>query len=314
MKREAISKALDNIADRHIEEALDYKAEKKPNSWVKWAALAACVCLVVGISLPIALEHFAPSKKCGHGGITHLEYVGAYIPPVETEQGTVIFNEITDMDAYRKFNTFYDYNGELYYPVRGTAGHIAMDGANGFDINTQNRPLEDEPDYPKLVELNNSSPDVGKIVMNLLEHKAASPYSSGVSVQFNVNTGAPSISFSTYVNSHAVVICDEDIARIDDRFNAVLPIFKSTLGTENSTYIGDQEVSIHYFYYSSPTSNGGTAECYIYYAYFEKNGIEYLYEFSSLSTYKMSSELLEIADPQGECLQAFIDYLLTILA
>lgn len=42
-----IVKAMDNIDNDLISNAVEYKRTKKKNSWVKWGAMAACLCLVV---------------------------------------------------------------------------------------------------------------------------------------------------------------------------------------------------------------------------------------------------------------------------
>lgn len=49
MIRKIISDAISNISTRHIEEAADFSVRKNANKpvWVKWAAMAACLCLVV---------------------------------------------------------------------------------------------------------------------------------------------------------------------------------------------------------------------------------------------------------------------------
>lgn len=55
MKREKISEAMGNISSRHIKEAAEFKVEEKSHktktSWVKWASLAACLCLVVMVGV-----------------------------------------------------------------------------------------------------------------------------------------------------------------------------------------------------------------------------------------------------------------------
>ena len=65
MKREKISEAMGNISSRHIKEAAEFKAEEKPHRnkthWVKWASLAACLCLVVGVAFRIAIG-FVPNQ------------------------------------------------------------------------------------------------------------------------------------------------------------------------------------------------------------------------------------------------------------
>lgn len=50
-----MAKAMGYIDDDLVSGAIEYKREKKKNTWVKWCALAACLCLVfVGIlTVPI---------------------------------------------------------------------------------------------------------------------------------------------------------------------------------------------------------------------------------------------------------------------
>lgn len=50
-----------------------------------------------------------------------LDYVGKSLDNIQTNTGKIILNEITDIDAYRKFNTLYGYENEPYYSTRTTA-------------------------------------------------------------------------------------------------------------------------------------------------------------------------------------------------
>lgn len=43
-----IAKAMDYIDDDLVSGAVEYKRTKKKNSWMKWAAIAACLLLVIG--------------------------------------------------------------------------------------------------------------------------------------------------------------------------------------------------------------------------------------------------------------------------
>ncbi len=49
MKKKIISDAITNISSEYIEKAADYTVAKKSRNpvWVKWGAMAACLCLVV---------------------------------------------------------------------------------------------------------------------------------------------------------------------------------------------------------------------------------------------------------------------------
>lgn len=42
-----IAKAMNYIDDDLVSDAIEYRREKKKNIWVKWGAMAACLCLVV---------------------------------------------------------------------------------------------------------------------------------------------------------------------------------------------------------------------------------------------------------------------------
>ena len=66
MKREKISEAMGNISFRHIKEAAEFKAEEKPprskTSWVKWASLAACFCLIITATLLLIPQFTRPGS------------------------------------------------------------------------------------------------------------------------------------------------------------------------------------------------------------------------------------------------------------
>ena len=54
MTRKTISDAVTNISAEYIEKAADYTVAKKARKpvWVKWAAMAACVCLMLLAAIP----------------------------------------------------------------------------------------------------------------------------------------------------------------------------------------------------------------------------------------------------------------------
>lgn len=55
MKREDISEAVGNISTKHIQEAAPGKMVNKKSAWVKWGAMAACLCLIVAASVAVPL-------------------------------------------------------------------------------------------------------------------------------------------------------------------------------------------------------------------------------------------------------------------
>ena len=48
-----MANAMGYIDDDLVTGAIEYKRTKKKNSWMKWGAMAACLCLVVGLAIPM---------------------------------------------------------------------------------------------------------------------------------------------------------------------------------------------------------------------------------------------------------------------
>ena len=47
MTTKKFSKALGNIGESYVDEAVNYTAKKKSNAWLKWGAIAACFALII---------------------------------------------------------------------------------------------------------------------------------------------------------------------------------------------------------------------------------------------------------------------------
>ena len=137
---------------------------------------------------------------------------------------------------------------------------------------------------------------------------------------YNGSIDSYGISFRPESNCVATVVIGKDIASIDDRFENILPMFQSTLGTENSSFIGEQEVSVHYFYQNRLFRDSKTEEAYQYYVYFERDGLQYLYQFSSnwsligqdVSALHNPPSTLHYVETQDECRDLFVKYLLLL--
>lgn len=54
MKKEVFCEVLGNINEIYVKEARETKAAGKPAAWVKWGALASCLCLVACLYIPFA--------------------------------------------------------------------------------------------------------------------------------------------------------------------------------------------------------------------------------------------------------------------
>lgn len=49
MKAKKFSEALGNVREEYVSEAIAYQSKRKRRSWIKWGAMAACLCLMIGI-------------------------------------------------------------------------------------------------------------------------------------------------------------------------------------------------------------------------------------------------------------------------
>lgn len=69
MTAKKFSNALGNIGENYVDEAITYTAKKKTNPWVKWGAMAACLCLVFGFSALFIFDSGQSSDPLP-GGVT----------------------------------------------------------------------------------------------------------------------------------------------------------------------------------------------------------------------------------------------------
>lgn len=55
MTNEKLYEVLGDINEKHVKEAREYRKAKKP-VWLKWGAMAACLCLVLGLAIPMLMN------------------------------------------------------------------------------------------------------------------------------------------------------------------------------------------------------------------------------------------------------------------
>ncbi len=334
MKEERILDALGKVDEKYIKEAdPEVKAKRKAPVWTKWAAMAACLCLIVvgAVTIPMfnqdSNDNNDPpnSDDYPYNDGEVLDYIGMPLDDIHTEAGTIIFNEITNIEAYRKFNTYYGYEDTPYYSTRTSAYDYLtwypVSGENDFinvDIFEKDGSIEDCPNFDEFQQFKYKAPIAADLIMQIFEKGDT----SHANAYYNGNIDASGISFNPESNCIATVVIGKNIASIDARFKDILPIFQSTLGTENSSYIEGQEISVHYFYQNRLFRDSETEEAFQYYVYYERDGLQYLYQFSSnwsligqdVSAIHNPPHTLHYVETQDECRGLFVDYLLTIMS
>lgn len=253
-----------------------------------------------------------------------MDYVGKSLDNIQTNTGKIILNEITDIDAYRKFNTLYGYENEPYYSTRTTA----LDLLTSYPTADENEMLnvaiferdgsiENCPNYDDFLKFTEKAPIAAELVMRVFE-KGNTSYADAY---YNGSIDCAGISFEPTSSCTATVVIGKDLSAIDTRFSNILPILQGSLGTESISYIGGQEVSVHYFYQNRSFREEKTEESYQYYAYYEREGLQYLHQFSSnwslidqnVSAIHNPPSTLHYVETQDECRKQFVDYLLILL-
>ena len=316
---------MELVAPAYVE-AADVKPKKK--SWLKWGALAACLCLIVfGATLFSLHDRNGGPTASGYDGYPYddgkvLNFIGKSLADMQTDAGTIHFNEITDIDAYRSFNTFSGYEDQPYYSTRSTAYDLltrrpAADENDRLHatIFEHNGSIRNCPGYDGFLALQEKAPVTAELMTRLVKKGNA------VSAYYKGSINAAGLSFMPTANCLATVVIGEDLSAIDARLSDFLPMLQDTLGSENSSYIGGQEVSVHYFYQNRSYRGAKTEEAYQYYVYYERGGLQYLYQFSSnwslpgqnVSAIHHPPAVLHYVETQDDCRKLFADYLLTLL-
>ena len=97
MNTKKFSDAMSELDTKYVDEALNYKKKAKKPSWVKWGAMAACLCLVIA---GIAISQI-PGVFPGHGagiapGGTHPDGVDPIIASVAVYPATEKIEDVAD--------------------------------------------------------------------------------------------------------------------------------------------------------------------------------------------------------------------------
>lgn len=121
MNAKKFSDAMSELDTKYVDEALNYKKKAKKPIWIKWGAIAACLCLVIVGVVVSKVPSFSPDHGTGvvPGGVypgTHPDGVDPVIASVAVYPATenienvadATMESISEVDAY-EFDTLGEY-------------------------------------------------------------------------------------------------------------------------------------------------------------------------------------------------------------
>jgi len=82
MTNEKLYEVLGDINEKHVKEAREYRKAKKP-AWFKRGAVAACLCFVIGIAIPVLNPKGGPGQDDLLCPLNVIEYNGAYYEGID---------------------------------------------------------------------------------------------------------------------------------------------------------------------------------------------------------------------------------------
>ena len=105
MNTKKFSEAMGEIDGKYVEKSASYHSKQKKHSWIKWASMAACLCLVVaaGIIVP-KLSNQAPAESSS-------QFVADAAPMVYVND--TLYKQSTTQTSYAELNEEFVYLGEI---------------------------------------------------------------------------------------------------------------------------------------------------------------------------------------------------------
>ena len=365
MKSDSLLDAIGLISDEYVQDAKSVRKVRRNYAWLKWGAMAACVCILITVSFRFSIfnsgdttasnsatggsSHAGSSSNSGsseqgwnEGGdgsdsngcsiypyndLEVLDYVGAELANIETDDGTIIFHEITDIELYRALNKQSKSAEEPCYRTHDGIYHYMMDGlvreenTQDFVLFADDGALEGSRDYALYQQVCERYPTLEPLVDYFIENDEAADSLSGVAV-YDWEAVAIRTILTECQNGLITVLLGKDLDRIDERVADFVSPMRAMLGTDESSIVAGQEVAVQYFYQQRTFRTEEIEECYNYYVYFEKGDMQYLYQFSSnwtlpgegVTAVHHPPDTLSYAMTQEDARRYFVDILAGIIA
>ena len=226
------------------------------------------------------------SSSYPYSDTKELDYIGMVAANVETSAGTIVFQEITDIETYRAFNNVSKETDTVYYDTQNGAYHHVAAGfiegkdCDDFVLSVQDGMIKNSMDDASYQELCQNYVDLERMNDYFLKEDKLADSLRGITVA-DWNVVAIQTGLKEAPNGQITLLMGENLDIIDPQMAAFTTSMKALLGTEQGSTIAGQEVAVQYFYQQRMFRQEALEECYHYYVYFEKDGMQYLYQFSS---------------------------------
>ena len=112
MNAKKFSDAMSELDTKYVDEALNYKKKAKKPIWVKWGAMAACLCLIVVAIITIPSMLSPQDSDGGGGGII------ADAPPMIYVNDT-LYKQSTKQTSYNELKDDFVYIGIIATVYKG---------------------------------------------------------------------------------------------------------------------------------------------------------------------------------------------------
>lgn len=206
-----------------------------------------------------------------------LDYVEMKLEDMVTEDGTVVFNEITDIEMYRELN-YHPAGSWLYETHDGLYCYMtAQNDTEYFLMTVEDGLRSGSRVYDSVRAEYDSLEDVAEYLL-WEEGLGTSLYGA---IAETVGTVALQTTPAKGPNGQITLLVSKDLDALGEKVQALVAPMREMLGAEQASTINGQEAAVQYFYQQRMFREEAMEECYNYYVYFEKDDVQYLYQYSS---------------------------------
>lgn len=290
MKEPELSKGLQYIDDDLIAEAMEESEIKNISPWNGWKRLVS-VAAAIGLIIGVWGIYFIVTNDTNQLAATtgndlkwkDFTYIDIDIPMSEIENGYVVYNQISDVNSY---------NNDLY----GALNSISMLGRDftptvrGVNRVSFFRKTEDEESeserYEEMIEyIGENGPSFCYQLLEATEKYHASDYVGCLLIQNVKDKETIAVSLepplTRLVNCELQLIISKDFSQVKDEAIRTEIEELMTMDVEDVSVINNQKIFVKFICRQRNINDWGPEDEFVYYAYWKKDGMEYLLQFDT---------------------------------